>query len=66
MESLLITPKNKQETEKIKSVLLNLGADARILTEEEKEDAGLLMAMNEGEQEKEEIPLGIFLRNLRD
>ena len=52
MESLLITLKNKQEAKKIKSVLLDLGADVRILAEEEKEDAGLLMAMNEGEQKK--------------
>lgn len=65
MDSLIITPKNKQQAEKIKSVLLDLNIDVRILTKEDKEDAGLLRAMIEGENEKGEIPLDEFLRSLR-
>jgi hypothetical protein len=66
MESIIITPKNKEQADEIKAMLEKTGVEIGILTEEEKEDAGLLLAMKEGEKDKGEVKLSTFLKNLRE
>jgi hypothetical protein len=65
METIVITPDNKEQATKIKAFLSQMGIKAGKLTEEEKEDIGLLRAMNEGEKNKRNVSLPAFLKNLR-
>jgi len=66
MESIIITPKNKQQADKIKTMLAEIGVSVHIISEEEKEDAGLLLAMKEGEKNKGKVSLTTFFNNLRN
>ncbi len=45
MNSIVITPKNKDELRFLKSLLKKLGYQAKEITDEELEDAGLLASM---------------------
>lgn len=45
MESLVITPKSKEELEKIQRYLKNEGISSKKLTDQEKLDLGLLQMM---------------------
>ena len=47
MESFVITPKNLAEQELLRSFLAQSHLDAKVLTDEEKEDLGLLLLMSE-------------------
>jgi len=65
METLVITPDNKEQATKIKAFLSQLGIKPGKLTEEEKEDMGLLRAMKQGEKDKRDVSVETFLKNLR-
>ncbi len=65
MDSIVITPKSKQQIEKIKAFVQEMGLSFGILTSEEKEDTALLRAMIESEKDKREISLNTFLKNLK-
>lgn len=65
METLVITPNNKEQATKIKSFLAQIGIKPGKLTEEEKEDIGLLRAMKEGEKNKRNVSQATFFKNLK-
>lgn len=65
METLVITPNNKEQAAKIKAFLAEIGIRPGKLTEEEKEDIGLLRAMKEGEKNKRNISQATFFKNLK-
>ncbi len=66
METLVITPENKEQASKIKAFLTQIGVKPGKLTEEEKEDIGLLRAMKEGEKDKRNVSLTTFFKNLKN
>ncbi len=45
MNSIVVTPKNKEELRFLKSLLKKLGYETKELSDEELEDAGLLYSM---------------------
>ena len=47
MESIVINPKTKDEAKLITDLLEKMNISLRVITEEEKEDLGLLMMMEE-------------------
>ena len=47
METLIISPKTQKELEAIKELLTRLSIPSRILSDEEKEDLGMLWLMQE-------------------
>ena len=47
MESFIITPKTPHEAEKLRSFLANIHLPAKVLTDEEKEDLGMMLLMSE-------------------
>jgi hypothetical protein len=47
MKSIVITPKNESELKFVSELLKKLGISSRVLSEEQKEDIGLLILMNE-------------------
>jgi len=47
MESIVINPKTKEEAKIVADVLNKLNIPSRVITEEEKEDMGLLLMMKE-------------------
>jgi hypothetical protein len=47
MKSLVITPKDTKELNFVSELLQKMGISSKILSEEEKEDAGLLILMQE-------------------
>ena len=51
MNSIVITPKNKEELNFLKSLLKKLGYETKELSDEELEDAGLLYSMVSGKKE---------------
>jgi len=51
MKSLVITPKNEEDLQFLKSLFKKLGYESRELSEAELEDAGLLYAMVSGKKE---------------
>lgn len=65
MDSIVITPKSKQQIEKIKAFVQEMGLSFGILTSEEKEDTALLRTMIESKKDKREISLNTFLKNLK-
>jgi len=66
MESIIITPKNKRQADKIKAMLAEIDVSVTILSKEEKEDAGLLLAMKAAEKNKGKVSLTTFFNNLRN
>jgi hypothetical protein len=52
MDSLVITPKTESEFKFISDLLKKIRIKARILSDEEKEDIGLLKAMKEADRSK--------------
>jgi hypothetical protein len=50
MKSIVITPKDSKELRLIAQLLDKMGISSAILSEEEKEDAGLLMLMKEADK----------------
>ena len=52
MNSIVITPKSESEFKFITDLLKKIKMTARILSEEEKEDIGLLKAMKEADRSK--------------
>ena len=47
MESIVITPKTKDEAKIITELLVKMNISSSVITDEEKEDLGLLMMMKE-------------------
>ena len=52
MKSLLITPKDSKELKFISELLQKMDISTKVLSEEEKEDAGLLALMQEADKNK--------------
>jgi len=50
MESIVINPKTKDEARFITDLLQRMNISSKIITEEEKEDIGLLMIMKEADR----------------
>ena len=50
MKSIVMTPKDSKELELIAELLKKMGISSTILSEEEKEDAGLLLLMKEADK----------------
>ncbi len=50
MKSLVITPKDAKELNFVSELLQKMGISLKILSEEEKEDAGLLIMMQEADK----------------
>ena len=50
MKSLVITPKDTKELNFISELLQKMGISSKVLSEEEKEDAGLLLMMQESDK----------------
>ncbi len=65
MESYVLTPKNKKQAERLKALADELKLSIGILNDEDKEDAGLLRAMKEGENDKRKVSLKTFFKNLQ-
>lgn len=47
MDSLLITPQSPEDLRKIQEFLVTLNVPAKVLSEEDKEDLGLLLMLSE-------------------
>ena len=47
MESLLITPSSNEDLALLRALLVKMRIEAKVLTEEEKEDLGLALMMKE-------------------
>ena len=52
METILIQPKSNKELEFIREMLKRLGVKSKVLTDEEKENAGLVSFMKETDRTK--------------
>jgi hypothetical protein len=52
MDSIVITPKTESEFKFIRDLLKKIKVSARILSDEEKEDIGLLKAMKDADRNK--------------
>ncbi|MCH5598808.1 hypothetical protein [Niabella ginsengisoli] len=65
MDSIVITPRSKEQIEKIKKFVQEMGLSFGVLSSEDREDAALLKAMKEGDKDKREISLDTFLKNLK-
>jgi len=50
MKSLVITPKDANELNFVSELLQKMGISSKILSDEEKEDAGLLVMMQEADK----------------
>ena len=50
MKSLVITPKDIKELNFVSELLQKMGISSKVLSEEEKEDAGLLVMMQEADK----------------
>lgn len=50
MKSLVITPKDTKELNFVSELLQKMGISSKVLSEEEKEDAGLLLMMQESDK----------------
>ncbi len=64
MESILINPKTKDEAKLIKELLQKMNISSKIITEEEKEEIGLLMMMEETDR-SELVPFEEVLKKLK-
>ena len=50
MKSIVITPKDTKELNFVSELLQKMGISSKVLSEEEKEDAGLLLMMQESDK----------------
>jgi hypothetical protein len=50
MESIVITPKNKDEAKIITDLLAKMNINSKVISDEEKEDIGLLLMMKEADR----------------
>jgi len=50
MESIVITPKSKDEAKIITDLLAKMNIDSKVISDEEKEDMGLLLMMKEADR----------------
>lgn len=50
MESIVITPKSKDEAKIITDLLAKLNITSKVISDEEKEDLGLLLMMKEADR----------------
>ena len=50
MKSLVITPKDANELNFVSELLQKMGISSKVLSDEEKEDAGLLVMMQEADK----------------
>jgi hypothetical protein len=50
MESIVISPKTKDEAKIITDLLEKMNISSKVITDEEKEDLGLLMMMKEADR----------------
>jgi len=50
MKSIIITPKDTKELKFIAELLNKMGISSTVLSEEEKEDAGLIMLMKDADE----------------
>jgi hypothetical protein len=50
MESIVISPRTKDEAKIIQDLLVKMNISSKIITDEEKEDMGLLMMMKEADR----------------
>ena len=64
MGTLVITPSTKEQSEQIKAFAEQLGLKVKELNRIEKEDLGLLKAMELGEERKSNVKLSTFMKNL--
>ncbi len=62
-DSILITPKSRDEFELINKMLKQMNVSAKVLSASEKEDIGLLMLMNEVDL-NDLVPLNQFKKKL--
>jgi hypothetical protein len=52
MESIVISPKTRNEAKLITDLLAKMNIPSKVITEEEKEDIGLLIMMNEVDRDE--------------
>ena len=64
MTSIVITPKNKSDLDLISNLLKKLKIDATFLTDEEKEEIGLKILMNEADRSKT-VPINLVIKKLK-
>ncbi|HTD98853.1 MAG TPA: hypothetical protein VK668_06180 [Mucilaginibacter sp.] len=50
MESIVISPKTKDEAKVIQDLLAKMNISSKVITDEEKEDMGLMMMMKEADR----------------
>ena len=65
METILLSPKNKKQIQQIEDFAKKLGISFNTLSEDDKEDAALLKAIQEVENDKRTVSLSTFLKKLR-
>lgn len=66
MNTLIITPKNKTQAQKIHDFAKSLGLVVNELSSEDKEDASILKAMMESEKKSQKnVSLSTFFKTLR-
>lgn len=66
MESIIITPKNKNQVKKILEFARQLGLKTKSLSKDDKEDVAMLKAIQEVENDKSIVSLTTFLKKLRN
>lgn len=64
MNSIIITPKSKSDITILKALAKKMGFDVAILSHEQKEEAGFLLAMLEARKSKL-VPKSAILKTLR-
>lgn len=64
MHSIVITPKSKSDITILKALAEKMGFDVAILSPEQKEEAGLLLAMLEARKSKL-VPKSVIMKTLR-
>ncbi|MBS1529536.1 MAG: hypothetical protein JSU01_04445 [Bacteroidetes bacterium] len=64
MESIVITPKTRDEARIITDLLAKMKIDSQIITDEEKEDMGLLLMMKEADR-SEKVSREEVMKKLR-
>ncbi|MBS4027725.1 MAG: hypothetical protein KGZ58_03715 [Ignavibacteriales bacterium] len=65
MENILITTTTKNDARLILSLAKKLGFSSMLLSREEKEDVGLLLAMEEGRKSKF-VPRSVVMKRLKN
>ena len=63
MESIVISPKTNDEAKLIKDLLDKMNISSKVITEEEKEDFGLLIMMKEADR-NETVPHDEIMKKL--